>query len=248
MESIYRDPLSLKECIVTWIREKVKEAGAKGVVFGLSGGLDSAVLALLAKEALGCDNILGVIMPCESQPEDSMYALLLADSCNVPVQEVDLTSTFHVLLDALPFKKDDMKALAVANIKPRLRMTTLYFFAQNFGFLVCGASNKDELEIGYFTKHGDSGVDMLPMGDLLKGEVRLLAEHLGVPASIIERPPSAGLWPGQTDEEEIGATYDEIDRYLRTGEGDERVRDIVEGARKRSEHKRRMPPICVCEI
>jgi len=112
-----------------------------------------------------------------------------------------------------------MNALAMANIKPRLRMTTLYFFAQNCHFLVCGASNRDELELGYFTKHGDSGVDLLPMGDLLKGEVRLLAGHLGVPAPIISRPPSAGLWPGQTDEGELGATYDEIDRYLVTGKG-----------------------------
>jgi NAD+ synthase len=109
---------------------------------------------------------------------------------------------------------------------------------------VCGAGNKDELELGYFTKYGDSGVDLLPMGDLLKGEVRLLADHLGVPAPIIERAPSAGLWPGQRDEDEIGASYDEIDRYLATGEGDERVRDIVERARRSSEHKRRMPPIC----
>ncbi len=244
MNDIYRDPVYLKERIVAWIRDRVKEAGARGAVFGLSGGLDSSVLALLAKEALGYNNILGVIMPCESQPEDADLALMLAKSCLVPVQQVDLTPAYQALLDAMPFERGSMNALAMANIKPRLRMTTLYFFAQNCHFLVCGASNRDELELGYFTKHGDSGVDLLPMGDLLKGEVRLLAGHLGVPAPIISRPPSAGLWPGQTDEGELGATYDEIDRYLVTGEGDERVREIVERARRKSEHKRKMPPIC----
>ncbi|HOP87312.1 MAG TPA: NAD(+) synthase [Acetomicrobium flavidum] len=244
MNGIYRDPVYLKERIVAWIRDRVKEAGARGAVFGLSGGLDSSVLALLAKEALGYNNILGVIMPCESQPEDADLALMLAKSCFVPVQQVDLTPAYRALLDAMPLERGSMNALAMANIKPRLRMTTLYFFAQNCHFLVCGASNRDELELGYFTKHGDSGVDLLPMGDLLKGEVRLLAGHLGVPAPIISRPPSAGLWPGQTDEGELGATYDEIDRYLVTGEGDERVREIVERARRKSEHKRKMPPIC----
>jgi len=244
LNGIYRDPVYLKERIVAWIRDRVKEAGARGAVFGLSGGLDSSVLALLAKEALGYNNILGVIMPCESQPEDADLALMLAKSCLVPVQQVDLTPAYRALLDAIPFERGSMNALAMANIKPRLRMTTLYFFAQNCHFLVCGASNRDELELGYFTKHGDSGVDLLPMGDLLKGEVRLLAGHLGVPAPIISRPPSAGLWPGQTDEGELGATYDEIDRYLVTGEGDERVREIVERARRKSEHKRKMPPIC----
>jgi len=244
LNGIYRDPVYLKERIVAWIRDRVKEAGARGAVFGLSGGLDSSVLALLAKEALGYNNILGVIMPCESQPEDADLALMLAKSCFVPVQQVDLTPAYRALLDAMPLERDSMNALAMANIKPRLRMTTLYFFAQNCHFLVCGASNRDELELGYFTKHGDSGVDLLPMGDLLKGEVRLLAGHLGVPAPIISRPPSAGLWPGQTDEGELGATYDEIDRYLVTGEGDERVREIVERARRKSEHKRKMPPIC----
>lgn len=244
MNGIYRDPVYLKERIVAWIRDRVKEAGARGAVFGLSGGLDSSVLALLAKEALGYNNILGVIMPCESQPEDADLALMLAKSCFVPVQQVDLTPAYRALLDAMPLERDSMNALAMANIKPRLRMTTLYFFARNCHFLVCGASNRDELELGYFTKHGDSGVDLLPMGDLLKGEVRLLAGHLGVPAPIISRPPSAGLWPGQTDEGELGATYDEIDRYLVTGEGDERVREIVERARRKSEHKRKMPPIC----
>ncbi len=244
MNGIYRDPVYLKERIVAWIRDRVKEAGARGAVFGLSGGLDSSVLALLAKEALGYNNILGVIMPCESQPEDADLALMLAKSCFVPVQQVDLTPAYRALLEAMPLERGSMNALAMANIKPRLRMATLYFFAQNCHFLVCGASNRDELELGYFTKHGDSGVDLLPMGDLLKGEVRLLAGHLGVPAPIISRPPSAGLWPGQTDEGELGATYDEIDRYLVTGEGDERVREIVERARRKSEHKRKMPPIC----
>ena len=244
VKNIYRDPQFLRERITTWIRDKVEEAGVRGTVFGLSGGLDSSVLALLAKEALGYDNILGIVMPCESQPEDEEYALLLAERCGVPVQKVDLTATFYSFIGILPFEKERMKPLAIANVKPRLRMTTLYFFAQNCSFLVCGASNRDELELGYFTKYGDSGVDLLPMGDLLKGEVRLLADHLGVPAPIIERAPSAGLWPGQRDEDEIGASYDAIDRYLATGEGDERVIDIVERARKSSEHKRRMPPIC----
>jgi NAD+ synthase len=116
--------------------------------------------------------------------------------------------------------------------------------AQTRNLLVCGTGNRVELTVGYFTKYGDSGVDLLPLGDLLKGEVRQLARLLEIPAPIIEKPPSAGLWQGQTDEGEMGVTYDELDRFLALGEGTDKVRSFVEKARTRSEHKRRTPPIC----
>jgi len=135
------------------------------------------------------------------------------------------------------------RKLAEANVKPRLRMLTLYYLANRLGSLVVGTGNRSEISVGYFTKYGDGGVDILPLGNLVKSQVRELASHLGIPNEIIEKPPSAGLWEGQTDETEMELTYEELDRYLTNGEAREAVREKVDAMMTESAHKRATPVI-----
>jgi len=201
--------VSLADEIADWIRKIVREAGADGVVIGLSGGIDSSVAAALAARALP-GNVLGAILPCESDPQDAEDARLVASSLGIETTKIDLTAGYRALREALP----DGPKLAAANIKPRLRMIALYYLAACRGYLVCGSGNRSELAVGYFTKHGDGGVDLLPLGGLLKSQVRKLARDLGLPQRIIDKPPSAGLWPGQTDEDEMGLSYQQLDVAL----------------------------------
>lgn len=236
--------------ITTWLRNYLASAGADGYALGLSGGVDSAVTAGLAARAVGPARVLAALLPCHSQPKDARLGQLVADTFGIPTMTVDLSETFDALAEALPPVEH---LLAGANIKPRLRMTALYFLAQSHNYLVLGGGNKTELEVGYFTKHGDSGVDLMPLGDVYKTEVWELARALGVPQEVIERPPTAGLWPGQTDEIEMGITYDALDRTLKaiaTGETSEiepETLEKVRGMMRRSAHKRAMPPICLLE-
>ncbi|MDO5115431.1 MAG: NAD(+) synthase [Synergistaceae bacterium] len=240
---IYRDPEKITRFLVSWIKEKFGVAGAKGAALGISGGIDSAVLAALLARSLGADNVLGVIMPCHSTRIDEDYAMLLAEAIGIRTVKADLTSSYDTLKKEIEKTLPELNALSSANIKPRLRMTTLYAIAQQYGYLVCGGSNKDEITFGYFTKYGDSAVDLMPMADLLKGEVRALAEYLGVPREIIERPPTASLWEGQTDEAEMGLTYDELDRYIATGRASEATEAKIKAAITRSGHKRLFAPM-----
>jgi len=232
--------------LTEWLKCKVQEAGARGVVFGLSGGIDSAVVGALARRAFG-NNLLGIIMPCESSVQDILDAKLVADELSIPCIMVELDDAYHLLVgqyEAFFKVENESRARQVkGNIKPRLRMITLYYFAQALGYLVAGTSNRDELEVGYFTKYGDGGADILPIGALVKSQVRKLAEFLGVPEPIIKKAPSAGLYENQTDEGEMGITYEELDRYLLTGEGREEVVLKIKEMQRLSEHKRRLPPI-----
>lgn len=232
--------------IVDWLRTYAQGAGAGGYVVGLSGGIDSAVTAALCQRAMG-DGVLGVLMPCGSAPEDGEMACLVADAFGLKTITVDLSTTYEALLVALPPGLSD---LAQANIKPRLRMATLYALGQTYGYLVAGTGNKSELEIGYYTKYGDGGVDLEPLGKLYKWQLRLLARYLGVPQPIIERPPTAGLWAGQTDEAEMGITYDDLDSTLaaieahQTSRVDPTLLKRVQHMASTSAHKRAMPPVC----
>ncbi|MGC8863677.1 MAG: NAD+ synthase [Armatimonadota bacterium] len=230
--------------ISVWLRERVREAGAKGLVVGLSGGLDSSVTAALAKMACG-DNVLGMIMPCHSDPKSAADAFKVAESLGIRTHVADLTAAYDALIAKVPHSD----GIELTNVRPRLRMTALYCAAQAANYLVCGTSNKTETMVGYFTKWGDGASDVQPLGGLYKFQVRELARDLGIPQEIITKPPTADLWEGQTDESEIGMTYAELDAVLQAIEtGDlancspesvERVRQMI----ARSEHKRRPIPV-----
>ncbi len=226
--------------LVLWLQEKVSKAGAKGIAFGLSGGVDSAVMAGLSKLAFP-NTSLGLIMPCHSDPIDEEHGLLVAKSLNLDIEKIDLTSTYDTLLDASKLNLNHK--MAMANIKPRLRMTTLYYFAQSYNYLVAGSSNKSEFLIGYFTKHGDSGVDLLPLASFVKKEIWELAKVLNIPDVIINKAPSAGLWNDQTDEEEMGFSYQILDNYIKTKEGPKLEIDKIDKMYNISSHKREFPPI-----
>ena len=234
----------LAEHLTTWIRTEVEASGGHGVVYGLSGGLDSAVVAALAKRAFP-HHSLGIVMPCHSDPHDAEDAAVVAHHFEIPEAMVDLSPVYDALLEALAACSSDIpeSRLATANLKPRLRMTTLYAFANQLGYRVLGTGNRSEIAVGYFTKWGDGGADLLPIGSLVKGEVRELARHLGVPDRIIAKPPSAGLWAHQTDEAEMGLTYEELDAYLLTSEASPAVKAKVDALHAASEHKRALPPV-----
>src|SRR4051812_28904258 len=208
--------MSLAEPIANWMRQQMSASGARGFVVGVSGGIDSAVVARLAHLAAP-GRVLAAILPCHSDPADERDAEIVAKHFSLPTTRVDLSDEYDITIAAaqsamrgLPASvrevmRDvpDQARRPLANVKPRLRMTTLYFFANSLNYLVAGTSNRSELSIGYFTKYGDGGSDLLPIGHLLKSEVRALARELNVPPAIIERTPSAGLWIGQNDEEEM---------------------------------------------
>ncbi len=229
----------LVEKLVAWIRDKVLTSGRKGVVLGMSGGVDSSVVAILCQQAFP-QSVLGVLMPCYSGREDEEHALAVAGKFSIPTKMVVLDSAFDTLLKVLPDESINPTAsqLAKANLKVRLRMLTLYYFANQLKYMVVGASNRSELSVGYFTKYGDGGADILPLGNLVKGQVRELANFLDIPQVIINKPPSAGLWQGQTDEDDLGFSYDELDRYLVTGEASNEVRERIESMTAASAHKR----------
>ena len=232
--------------IVSWLRDYAIGASARGYVVGLSGGIDSACTAALCQQAMG-DNALGVLMPCHSTAQDAEMACLLADAFGIQTVTVALEPVYDALLAELP---PGTSQLARANIKPRLRMSALYALAQTHGYLVAGTGNKSEIDVGYFTKYGDGGVDVEPLGELYKVHVRQLASELGIPQPIIDRPPSAGLWEGQTDEEEMGITYDALDTTLaaiesgKTENLDPALLARVQQMMANSAHKRSTPPAC----
>jgi NAD+ synthase len=238
--------MNLPDRIASWLRERLDAAGAGGFVFGLSGGVDSSTVAALAVRAVGAERTLGVLLPCHSQPEDARLGQLIADTFGIPTITVDLSAAYDALAAELPPSDN---RLAAANVKPRLRMIAWYDLSNANNYLVLGAGNKSELSVGYFTKYGDGGVDLLPLGDLYKTQVWELARELGVPQEVVERPPTAGLWPGQTDEGEMGITYRELDRVLAaieagsTSEVEPAMLEKVQGMIARSEHKRAMPPV-----
>lgn len=236
------------DAVVKWLREQVEASGTKGLLVGISGGIDSAVVANLIKRAFP-ENSLGVIMPIKSNPKDEEHGELVAKACGITYIKVDLSQQHSDILDKVKQQLTGMGAydeknarIADANLRARLRMSTLYTVANNLNYLVVGTDNAAEVYTGYFTKYGDGGVDLLPIASLKKYEVYEWAKVLGVPQEIIDRPPSAGLWEGQTDEKEMGTTYECIDAYLDGKEIPERDKKIIERLHKVSEHKRNMPP------
>lgn len=224
--------------LVQWIAERVREAGAKGVLLGISGGIDSAVCAALAKRALG-EHVLGLILPCHSSPEDIADARTVCHHVGISWEEIDLGPVLDRLTETLAATQP----LLIGNLKARLRMTVLYHKAAELGFLVMGTSNRSEWEIGYFTKYGDGAADIQPIIHLLKKDVQKLARALKLPQHIITKAPSAGLWPGQTDEGDLGFTYKQLDSYLsgRDTGVPQSVRKHIQRLQVQSAHKRRPP-------
>jgi len=244
------------------MRRYLAGTGARGFVVGLSGGVDSAIVARLAQLAAP-GAVAAVLLPCHSDPRDERDAMLVAKQFSLATATVDLSPTYDRLAAdaqaALQWLTPQLRAgapealasgdprarIPAANIKPRLRMTTLYFIANSLNYLVAGTGNRAEIAVGYFTKYGDGGCDLLPLGHLHKSEVRTLARELHIPASIIERTPSAGLWAGQSDEEEMGFTYADLERYLE--EGPQGVSPAlamrIERLARSSDHKRELPPM-----
>ena len=230
------------EELIKWIKDKANTAKAKGLVFGLSGGIDSAVIAGLAKKAFP-ETSLGLIMPCHSSKKDEEHAMLVAKKLDLKTVKVNLSDTYDKFLESIDI--ENKNPMALANVKPRFRMTTLYYFAQNYNYLVVGSSNLSEYTVGYFTKHGDSGVDLLPLASFVKHEIYDLARFLEIPEIIIEKPPTAGLWENQTDENEMGFSYEVLDKYIKEGKGPEDIVKKIEHMNFISKHKREYPPIFV---
>ena len=226
--------------IVAWLREQLKTTSTKGFVLGMSGGLDSSVCAALLRQAT--EHCLGLILPIESDVKDLDDASAVASALNMQTEYIDLTSTYLNLVKLLP----DGDRVALGNIKARLRMVVLYYHANIHNYLVCGTGNKTEIALGYFTKYGDGACDILPLGDLYKCEVRELARALEIPETIVSKVPSAGLWAGQTDEGEIGFSYEEMDEALKKikeGSTTDATCRALEQVIERTAHKRERPKI-----
>ena len=231
-----------KEKRVAFIKNMLASSGAKGIVFGNSGGKDSALVAALCSFAT--DNLLGVIMPCASKRnfgEDKEDGLAVAKKYGVDTMIVDLTEVRESLLKATGNSFTSKGALS--NIAPRLRMTTLYAIGAEKGYLVAGTGNASERYMGYFTKWGDGACDFNAIADLTATEVFEFLRYLGAPDHVVTKAPSAGLFEGQTDESEMGVTYAEIDAYLRGEKVSAEAQKIIERYHKASLHKMVLPPI-----
>ena len=236
-----RDYKTELENRVNFIKEALKNSGAKGIIYGNSGGKDCTLAAIIAKKA--CDNVLGVIMPCHSNVnygQDTEDAKKAAAQFGIEQITVDISKARTAMEEAIGMS-EEISADSLKNIAPRLRMTTLYAIAQTKGYLVLGTGNRSEMFMGYFTKWGDGGYDINPISDLTVREVYEFLRYLDAPKSIIEKAPSAGLYEGQTDEKEMGFTYDEIDDFILYGKGEDETKQKLENIFKKTAHKRTVP-------
>lgn len=223
---------------VEFIRNLVKDSHVNGIVFGNSGGKDSALVGILCKAA--CENTAGIIMPCSSKRNfgiDKIDGEEVATQFNIETRLVDLTAQKELAIENLK-ATTELNDAAISNIAPRLRMITLYAIAASENRLVAGTGNRSEAYMGYFTKWGDGGHDFNPIADLTVREIYEFLRYLNAPKSIIEKAPSAGLFEGQTDEAEMGVTYDAIDTYLLEGKANEHDLEIIKRYHSRSQHKR----------
>jgi NAD+ synthase len=233
---------------VKFIKDLIIESGSAGIVFGNSGGKDSALVGILCKMA--CDNTAGIIMPCQSTRnfgEDMADGLEVAKQFNIETKTVDLSSAKEVMMNTVSTAAALTNA-AISNIAPRLRMITLYAVAAAENRLVAGTGNRSEVYMGYFTKWGDGAYDFNPIADLTVSEVYEFLTYLGAPENIIQKAPSAGLFEGQTDEREMGISYQSIDNFLLNGIAGEEDRKIIDRYHLRSGHKRRMPRVYSGEV
>lgn len=244
--------------ITEFISTHVNKARAQGVVIGLSGGVDSSTAAFLAVNALGKERVYGLIMPDRrTTPEDDIEdAIEVAKLLDIRYSVIDITRIYDAYVNSIPFFSNTHK-IACGNLRARIRMNILYYYANSNNFLVLGSGDRSELLIGYYTKYGDGAVDLLPLGCLYKTQVRYIGKHLGLPEKIYKKPSSPRLWPGHMAEEELGMSYTEIDLVLyslfdkglspeeaskATGVHISKVMKILE-MHKKTRHKRMVPPV-----
>ena len=228
---------------IEWISEYVEKTKAKGIVIGNSGGKDSATVVAMAVKAIGREKVLAVSMPCHSINSDFEDAELVARTFGVTNLKVDLTNSYNEMEKEINDKLNtELSKEAIVNIKPRLRMTTLYGIAQTLGYLVIGTGNLCEAMVGYTTKWGDSGVDFNPIGNFTVDEVLAIGRYLGVPNKILEKAPSDGLG-GQTDEEKMGIKYSQIAEMIETGNTAEQAKEEILKRFNSSKHKRERVPV-----
>jgi NAD+ synthase len=248
------DPKEVSIIIKDFIKTYFENSGCKSAVIGLSGGIDSALTAVLCKQSIGKNKTLCLFMPDDATPNDDVkHQEKLVKKFNLIRKTINISKIVKTFADNCAIKPDK---LALANMKARIRMTLLFEYANMTSSIVCGTNNKSELLVGYFTKYGDGGSDIMPIGDLYKTQIRELARFLKIPEEIVSKPPTAGLIRGQTDELELGCGYDTLDKILM---GLERKQEISEIAKKagvknskvekvkkmriKSQHKRATPMI-----
>jgi len=249
------DWVEVETKITRFIKDYVLKSKAKGIVLGLSGGIDSSTVAALSAKAIGGNNVLGLMLPEKEtyNPKDIEHAKIIAEKFGLKTEIIDITPVLEAFRKSMQIF-DDKDRLCKGNLKARTRMVYLYYYANRLSLIVCGSSDKSETMIGYFTKWGDVAADISPIMDLYKTQVKKLARHIGIPKEIVEKPPSPTLWPGQTAEEELGLKYETLDlilygleHFMKTDEIAEQLglqKALVEKVKKRwqsMEHKRRVP-------
>ncbi|MBE6136351.1 MAG: NAD(+) synthase [Erysipelotrichaceae bacterium] len=230
------------DVIIKFLQDYLKDNHQDCYVLGISGGVDSSLVAALAKKAVGKDKLYCYALPIDSLIDDENDAVRLAKHLDVNYEVVDLSEAYHCLVNKYESTGVKLDLSTKGNLKARMRMATLYAFAQNKRGLVLGTDNMDERYTGYFTKFGDGGVDLLPIANLTKGEVVEACLLLGIPEDLAKRTPSAGLYQGQTDEKEMGITYKDLDDYLLGKEINEEAKSRIERLHRISEHKRKDIP------
>ena len=245
------DPEEISIVILDFIKTYIQNSKSKGVVIGLSGGIDSVVTAVLCKKSLGNNRVNCIFLPEETTPEiDYKHYKLLIKKYKLNNNIINISNIVKEITDKCLIKPDKY---SLANIKARTRMILLYEYANTKNCLVCGTSNKSEILVGYFTKYGDGGVDIMPIGDLYKTQVYELARFLKIPEEIIAKPPTAGLWENQSDEKELKISYSKLDLILAGLERKIEIKDIakfvnikiseverIKKMRVKSEHKKRV--------
>ena len=236
-----RDYAFEEKARVRFINETLENAKAKGIIFANSGGKDCALVGILCKKA--CENTVSLVLPCgikRSYNEDKNDALLLAKQFGISTRVIDLKSAYDEFVSAVG---TGITELAASNIAPRLRMQALYAVAQSEGRLVAGTGNRSEIFLGYFTKWGDGAYDLNPIADLTATEVFEFLRYLDAPKSIVCKPPSAGLYEGQTDEGDLGFSYADLDRFLLTGKASDENKEKFLRHHNQTKHKRKLPSV-----
>ncbi|MCR5184954.1 MAG: NAD(+) synthase [Bacilli bacterium] len=228
--------------IEKFLQDYLQSTNAKGYVLGISGGVDSSLVSVLTRKAVGKDKVTGIMLPINSLKEDLEDALELVKAHDINYLVIDGSDIFNQYVEAFKKQGVELDTATKSNLKARIRMSILYAYAQKNSLLVLGTDNKDERYTGYFTKHGDGAADLFPIAKLLKREVVEASKILGISTRLAERVPSAGLFPGQTDEKEMGITYKELDDYLIGKPINEETKKRIEYLHRISEHKRALTP------